>query len=196
MPDISLTPRFQETDEAREEGKEIQSLIERYNTSLRMRLNLLREELKEDDVYQLVTIDGTEMFATLMKLEGWDFTTPLLEILIPGVDKPEEKISSLAESRSDYITAELAENKAFRDNWRLSIGEDGHSRDATPFQETNGTAFYADSVHPSAEAHYEIAKFSCKQLQKFNIPCDRANYPIEEAKEDSIYYQKPVHSEL
>ncbi len=38
-----------------------------------------------------------------------------------------------------------------------------------------------------------IAKFSCKQLQKFNIPCDTANYPI---KEDSIYYQKPARIEL
>ncbi|MRI33398.1 hypothetical protein EOPP23_10415 [Endozoicomonas sp. OPT23] len=191
MPDISVTPRFKGTPE----GKEIKSLIEQYNTFLTMRLNNLREEFLEEDHHQLVTIDGTEMFIELMKMDGWDFDTPLLNIPIPGVDKPEEKLSREADKKGDHITAELAANAAFRDNWRLSMSADGNERIESPFQTTKGTAFYADSVHPSAEAHYEIAKFACKKLQAFNIPCDVNNYPIEQAKRESTQHHN-AHTEL
>ena len=178
MPDIGQSPRFKGT----KRGKKVSSLVQEYNEHLEFRLSILRGLFKGDNSYQLITIHGDQLFAELLKEDRWDVEHPLLDVAIPGVD-PKEEREAVAEERGDFVTAELLENKSFDDNWVLEqkSPQEAVATNVLP----NKTAFFADSVHPSAEAHYAIATKACKILASFNIPCNPEHYTYEQAKRDS-----------
>ncbi|CAM3790048.1 SGNH/GDSL hydrolase family protein [Parendozoicomonas haliclonae] len=167
LPDISDTPRFHPD---RSQGKSaealaISSLIQRYNTSLRMRLNLLREEFHGANGYQVVTIDGDRMFKLLQADPRWDLERPILDIAVPGVDVVSTEGAPVG---NNFINTELKKNQGFRDTFGI--------RGANVIAPGN-VPFFADTVHPSADAHYAIAVAACRTMSEdFNIPCNPDNY--------------------
>ncbi len=161
LPDVSDTPRFypDRSQPKSTQARHLSSLIQNYNTSLSMRLNLLREEFGGDNGYQVMTIDGQRLFAELQKQPHWDLEHPILDIEIPGMApaaEPEVKAEN-------FIDRELRKNKGFEDTWHIQ-GVNQASGDKVPF--------FADTVHPSVEAHHAIAKWACSLMRdKFNVPC-------------------------
>lgn len=81
--------------------------------------------------------------------------------MVPGVDD----ISLERETVPDnFIEYELRENGSFQDTWAI--------KGANPI--------IADSVHPSSEAHYTIARHVCGMMATtFHIPCNPDNYRAE-----------------
>ena len=166
LPDISDTPRFHpdRSKPKNAEARHLSSLIQRYNTSLRFRLNLLREEFNGDHGYQVMTIDGYKLFRDLQKQPKWDLENPILDIAIPGVT-PETVARAEPKVKGDnFVDLELRKNHGFDDAWYL-MGMNSP-------QLGNKVPFFADTVHPSAEAHLAIAKWACEVMQDtFNVPC-------------------------
>ncbi|KEI70547.1 SGNH/GDSL hydrolase family protein [Endozoicomonas elysicola] len=181
LPDITAAPRFLNSPER----QELHEKWRVYNASLSMRINLLRETFPQHSGYRVMKIDGEEVFGTLRNDPQWDFEHPILNIPIPGMDDAEEvekeRQARIAEKRKEaeqqhnIVTQELLSNAAFDDSWQ-PIRD--HFSQVTPGK----TAFYSDSVHPSAEAHYAIAEQTCQILaERFNIPCDTHHYSKEQA---------------
>ncbi|WP_066017047.1 SGNH/GDSL hydrolase family protein [Endozoicomonas atrinae] len=179
LPDITAAPRFLNSPER----QELHEKWRVYSASLSMRINLLRETFPQHSGYRVMKIDGEEVFGTLRKDPQWDFEHPILNIPIPGMDDAEEvekerqarivEKRKEAEQQHNIVAQELLSNAAFDDSWQ-PIRD--HFSQVIPGK----TAFYSDSVHPSAEAHYAIAEQTCQILkERFNIPCDTSNYPIE-----------------
>ncbi len=189
LPDISKTPRF-----ANSRDKQLLSdNIKRYNESLVMRLNLLREEFGSENSHRVMTIDGFQIFQELLSnTEFWDVENPLLDIPIPGMDEEDSVVEAVrkeSEENKDFVTTELTENNAFSDNWRIR----------SDLKKTGGSrkVFFADSVHPSAEGHYELSAKACLLMsQKHNIPCNPANYSYQQAVDDSLKRNITAHEEL
>ncbi|MCL6268921.1 SGNH/GDSL hydrolase family protein [Sansalvadorimonas sp. 2012CJ34-2] len=180
LPDISDTPRYH-PDPSKPKDKEslhISNLIQKYNTSLIMRLNLLREQYHGDNGYQLVTVDGARMFKELLKEDRWDVSHPILDIAVPGTDGPVERASAADSAQPDnFVLRELKKNKGFADTF--------HIKGMNIQPEQSKTKFFADSVHPSSDAHYAIAAKACVIMQKqFAVPCSPDNYTFEQAKAD------------
>ncbi|MGI9279781.1 MAG: SGNH/GDSL hydrolase family protein [Endozoicomonas sp.] len=177
LPDIGKTPRFIGT----EEGLKVSGLIEKYNDSMEQRLQLLRERFNGEGGYQVTTIHGDHIFDVLLAQDRWDTVNPLLDVEVPGVDK--EDVRKEAKATQNFVTQELVENRAFDDNWKLK----GRSKaEATSIKVVDKkVAFFADSVHPSAEAHYAIAKMACEMMSEKGLYCNPANYPLSKAREDS-----------
>lgn len=170
LPDISDVPRFHPDHSQPKDhtAQALSNMVNRYNTSLRMRLNLLREEFNGDGGYQVMTIDGNQMFKSLQTDSRWDLVHPILKIMVPGVDD----ISLERETVPDnFVENELRENGSFQDTWAIK-GDNPISAGKIPF--------FADSVHPSSEAHYTIAKHVCGMMATtFHIPCNPDNYRAE-----------------
>ncbi|MGO0306008.1 SGNH/GDSL hydrolase family protein [Endozoicomonas acroporae] len=187
LPDITSTPRFLNAPER----QELHEKWRVYNASLSMRINLLRKAFPQHSGYRVMKIDGEEVFEVLRQDPQWDFVHPILNIPIPGIDDDGEveldrraliaQKRKEAEQQRNIITRELLNNAAFDDSWHPVRN---HLSQIAPGK----TAFYSDSVHPSAEAHYAIAEQVCQILEdRFNIPCDTSNYPealaIKEAQD-------------
>ncbi|WP_062260729.1 SGNH/GDSL hydrolase family protein [Endozoicomonas arenosclerae] len=196
LPDIGRTPRFNGTDE----GRQVTSLITKYNDSMEQRLQLLRARFNGEGGYQVTTIHADRIFDVLLAQEHWDTVNPLLDVEVPGVDKKEE-VRKEAEATRNFVVQELVDNHAFDDNWKLK----GRSRQEATSKKVvdKKVAFFADSVHPSAEAHYAIAKMACEMMSEKGLYCDPANYPLSKAREDSRYHDptlgaaiKPERDEL
>ncbi|WP_299726240.1 SGNH/GDSL hydrolase family protein [uncultured Endozoicomonas sp.] len=186
LPDITAAPRFLNSPMR----SELHEKWLKYNASLSMRINLLREAFPENHGYRVMKIDGEEVFSTLRKDPQWDFVHPILDIPIPGMDDAEaveiERNAFITEKRREaeeqknFVSQELLNNAAFDDNWQPT-GE--RFSQVTPLK----TAFYSDSVHPSAEAHYAIAEETCVMIsERFNIPCDTGNYPKNQAIKEAL----------
>ncbi len=64
LPGISNVPRFHPDHSQPKDhtAQALSNMVNRYNTSLLMRLNLLREEFNGDGGDQVMTIDGNQMF--------------------------------------------------------------------------------------------------------------------------------------
>ncbi|WP_281646791.1 SGNH/GDSL hydrolase family protein [Parendozoicomonas sp. Alg238-R29] len=177
LPDISDTPRYHpnRSEPKNKEALFISDLVQRYNTSLLMRLNLLREEFHGSNSYQVMTIDGNKMFKELQAEKKWDITNPILDIAVPGTDLATTQTAK--KEPENFVIQELKQNRAFDDTWNI-LGARIYDSDET-------MPFFADSVHPSAEAHYAIAEKACQMMSTdFNIPCSINNYPPEQAKAD------------
>ena len=179
LPDISRTPRFHNTDRA----SKVSGLITVYNASMTMRLARIWEDYGGAKTDRVATIDGNRLFTELQNEDRWDLEHPVLNVPIPGVDDEDEVESKQATRRrkarddNDFVSTELLENRAFDDNWRIRKGSRAEA--------SNGIPFFADSVHPSAEAHYAIAKKACLMMAKdFNIPCDPNNYTEKQAQRE------------
>ncbi|WP_257294774.1 SGNH/GDSL hydrolase family protein [Endozoicomonas sp. YOMI1] len=190
LPDITSAPRFLNAPER----QELHEKWRAYNASLSMRINLLRESFPQHSGYRVMKIDGEEVFEILRKDPQWDFVHPILNIPIPGIDdngeveKDRQALISQkrieAEQQRNIVTQELLSNAVFDDSWQPVRD---HFSQVTPGK----TAFYSDSVHPSAEAHYAIAEQTCQILEeRFNIPCDTSNYPKELAIKEAQHRSK------
>jgi hypothetical protein len=178
MPDIGRTPRFSGT----KEGSWVSELVSQYNTSLLLRLQTLRERFNGEEGYQVTTIDGAHIFEVLLAQDKWDIENPLLDVNVPGTDKKEE-VRKEAQKTLNFVTEELLENRAFDDAWKLK----GRSKAEVISKkiESEKVAFFADSVHPSAEAHYAIAAMACEMMSKKGLYCNKDNYTFEQAVADS-----------
>ena len=192
LPDISVAPRFQNTSFR----KSMHAKWEIYDTSLRFRLNLLREEFGDINGNRLFIIDGQEIFVRLKSDARWDFENPILDIPIPGMDSEATRREDVmtqyraeAKDANNLVRQELLENAAFEDVWQEVRGK---------FNKVTKekTAFFSDSVHPSAEAHYAIAELACEKLSQNNIYCDPQNYTKEQAISDSLHRKAPDKEEL
>ena len=183
LPDLSDTPRFypDRSKPKSQKALEVSSLVERYNTSLRMRLNLLGEEFSSENGYQIITIDGDKLFKELQADNRWDVTNPILDIDIPGM---EPVTTTTDTAQQNFVTTELRNNREFDDTWHIK-GTRTPAKGKVPF--------FADTVHPSAEAHYAIAENICLLLQdNFNITCSKNNYSREQAKADKGFRRATV----
>ena len=181
LPDISKTPRFKGTKDERKMAQ----LIRDYNTHLTTRLNDLRWRFGGDNHFQVITIHGDRMFEELLAEERWDVDEPLLDVQIPGMDV-KEPLEEEAENTGNFVNTQLLANKAFDDNWKLTGRTKGSvvNRNVS----TGKIAFFADSVHPSAEAHYAIAAKACETVQHYNLPCNPDNYSYQQARADSTQH--------
>ncbi|WP_461536070.1 SGNH/GDSL hydrolase family protein [Spongorhabdus nitratireducens] len=199
LPDISVTPRYQ-SPAMQDEGLSIKDKIQIFNTSLTIRLNLLRAEHKyecnglDESKPCLVTIDAQQIFDELRRSAEFDPLHPLLKVAIPGVDKqtkdnPGATAQEQAEldriragkldeakAQNNWVMVRLLENKAYADYWIMQAGE---SDEVDPGK----VALFADTVHLSGEGHDKLARIMCtKASQEHGLSCNPDKFPPETAK--------------
>lgn len=187
LPDISVAPRYLHSASK----KLIHQQWQHYTASLSMRINLLRETFTDYLGYQIMKIDAEAIFNDLRKDPMWDLENPILAIPIPGVDDADAKEKhrndtlvlnrQKAQQQHNYINQELLSNAVFDDSWQ-SIS--GHYANVQPGK----TAFFSDSVHLSAEAHFAVAEVVCDKLKNdFNIGCDSNNFTKDQAIKEATF---------
>ena len=162
VPDISATPRYQST--AKNLRESTATAIREHNSALKLGLEQVRQRYSDAVIIELDSVSMVNQMITGAKQQGIETESPCLNLTVgnPAFDP-------LHATGLNGLPRPIRQNPAVADE--VSLRELLHQGDDVSKCENPDNYFYFDALHPTAHAHYEIARHVCHQLQQYGIDC-------------------------